>query len=123
MRTNRTRITLGLLGLALLALAACTSVPTVSAADDIPAAIANTKTPADHQAIADFFKQKAASYEADAALHERMSNSYERPSVYGRNSIEASTAHCRMIQHQLRAAAVEAKGLEQAHRELAASLK
>ena len=120
MRTKRTALSLGILSLALLALTACTSVPSVPSIGDIPAAIANAKTPADHQAIADFFKQKAANYEADAALHERMPNSYGKQPIY---TIQTLNVHCRMIQHQLRAAAVEAKGLEQAHRELAASLK
>ena len=48
-------------GIALLILAACTSVPSVS---EIPEAIANATTAADHQRIADHFAQKAASYDA-----------------------------------------------------------
>ncbi len=103
-----------LAGVALLILAACASVPPVS---DIPEAIANAKTAADHQRIADYFAQKAANYEAEAKLHEKMPQSYLGP----RYDFGLMSSHCRELQKQLNAAAQEARALEQAHRELASS--
>lgn len=101
----------------LLIIAACSSVPPVG---EIPESIANAKTASDHQRIADYFAQKAASYESEAKLHEKMPQSYQgRP----RYDFAAMSSHCRELQKQLNAAAQEAKALAQAHRELGASLK
>lgn len=47
-----------LAGMAFVTLAACTSVPSVG---DIPASIANATTGAEHQQIAAYFAEKAAS--------------------------------------------------------------
>lgn len=113
----RTPLATVLAGIALLTLAACSSVPLVN---DIPESIANAKTFADHQRIAEFFAQKAASYAAEAKLHEKMPQSYQgRP----RYDFTTMSSHCRELQKQLNAAALEAKALEQAHRDLGASLK
>ena len=106
-------------GIILITITACTSVPPVNG---IPEVIANAKTAADHQRIADYFAQKAASYEAEAKIHETMPQSYRRNTV--RSETNASMiAHCRELQKQLNAASQEAKALEQAHRELGALLK
>jgi UDP-3-O-[3-hydroxymyristoyl] glucosamine N-acyltransferase len=56
-------------GIILAGLVGCTSVG--PPAHDIPAAIANASGPADHQKIADYFEQKALSYDAEAAQHIR----------------------------------------------------
>lgn len=106
-----------LVGLGLLALAACTVVPPAS---EIPADIANAKTAADHQRIANYFAKKAANYEAEASLHEKMPYAYQGRPKY---DFASMNAHCKELQNQLRAAAHEANAMEQAHRDLAASLK
>lgn len=104
-----------LVSLALITLAACTSVPPVS---EIPANIANATTAADHQRIADYFAQKAASYDAEAAWHEKMALSYTaRP----KGDLAAMISHCRSLRDQFASAAKEARALEQAHRQLASS--
>ncbi len=113
----RTKFVLGLAGLALLALAACTSVPPVA---DIPEAVARATTAADHQRIADYFAQKAAGYDAEARLHEKMPQSYLGRPKY---DFAAMNAHCLELQNQFKGAAREARALEKAHRDLAASLK
>ncbi|MBI5920674.1 MAG: hypothetical protein HY847_03385 [Betaproteobacteria bacterium] len=105
------------MALAVLILAACSSAPLVS---EIPESIANAKTAADHERIADYFAQKAASYEAEALLHEKMPQSYQG---HPRYDFGAMNSHCRELQKQLNAAAREAKALEQVHRGFAASLK
>lgn len=113
----RTTLAMVLAGFSLLSLAACSSVPPVS---EIPESIANAKAAADHQRIADYFARKAASYEAEALLHEKMPQSYQgRP----RYDFAAMSSHCRELQRQLNAAAREAKALEQAHRGFVTSLK
>lgn len=117
----RTKLATVISGIALLTLAACSSVPQVSG---IPEAMVNAKTAADHQRIADYFAQKAASYEAEAALHEKMPQSYQAGHPrYPRFDFAAMSSHCLVIQKQLSAAARAAKALEQAHRDLGASLK
>ncbi len=113
----RNLLTTILAGMVLLILTACTTVPPAS---EIPANIANAKTSVDHQRIADYFAQKAASYEAEAKIHEKMPQSYQG---HPRYDFGAMSSHCRELQTQLNAAAREAKALEQAHRDLAASLK
>lgn len=95
---------------------ACGSIPT---AGEIPASIATAATAADHLRIADYFAARARDYETEAEFHETMPRSYfGRP----RYDFAAMTAHCRELQKQLNAAAREARALEQAHRDLAASI-
>ncbi len=105
----------GLSGFALLALTACSSVPL---AGEMPETIANATTAADHRRIADYFAQKAAAYDAEAALHEKLSNSY---GGYPRGPM-SYISHCRSLQQGFAAAAGEARALERAHRQLADSL-
>lgn len=105
-----------LAGFAFLTLTACSTVPSVS---EIPASIANATTAADHQRIASYFAEKAANYDAEAALHEKMAISYAgRP----KGDLGAMTAHCRSLKDQFTTAARDARTLEQAHRQLAGSL-
>lgn len=111
----RTKFLLVLASLAFITLSACTSVPPVG---DIPASIANATTPSDHQRIADYFSRKAASYDAEAALHKKMALSYQsRP----KGDPAAMMAHCQALETQFSSAAKEARVLEQAHRQLASS--
>ena len=112
----RTKFLLLLAGLAFITLSACTSVPSVS---DIPASIATATTSADHQRIADYFAQKAISYDAEAALHKKMALSYiNRP----KSDPAAMMAHCHALEAQFIGAAKEVRALEQAHRQLARDL-
>lgn len=105
-----------LAGIALITLAACTSIPPIS---EIPESIANARTAADHQRIADYFAQKAASYDAESAWHGKMAFTYAgRP----RTDLAAMMSHCRALQEQFANAAKEARALEQAHRQLASSI-
>lgn len=110
----RIRSAVILAGSLLFVTTACTSIqPQVA---EIPAAIANASTAADHQKIADYFAQKAASYDAEAASHERMARSYfSRPK--GDAALWAS--HCNSLKKTFEDAAKEVRALEQAHRQLA----
>lgn len=112
----RTKLSSSLAGLGLLALAACTAVP--PPVSEMPDSIANAMTTAEHQGAADFFARKAASYEAEAVWHEKMSRAYAtRP----KGDAAAMASHCRSIQAYFNGAAKDARALEQAHRQLAAS--
>jgi hypothetical protein len=105
------------LALALLALTACSSVPPTR---EILANIASANSAADHLRIADYFAQKAAGYEDEAKLHEKMPYAYQgRP----RYDFAVMSSHCKELQNQLNGAAREARALERAHRDLAASIK
>lgn len=111
----RTKIASSFAILALVSLTACTSAPSIS---EIPASIATATTAADHQKIADYFAQKAVSYDAEATFHEKMAISYAtRP----RGDLPAMQSHCRSLREQFISAAKDARALEQAHRQLAAS--
>lgn len=110
----KNKLALGLSSLALLVLTACTAMPLTSEISD---AIANAKTAADHQQIADYFSEKAASYEVEASRHEKMANSY---GGYPRGPV-SYISHCRSLQQGFSAAAKDARALEQAHRQLASS--
>lgn len=107
------KLTLGLSSLAVLLLTACTSVPPAA---EIPDAIANATTAADHQRIADYFAEKAASYDAEATWHEKIENAY---GGYPRGPM-AQISHCRSLRQSFSEAAKDARALEQAHRQLAA---
>ena len=96
----RTRFLLILSSLAFITLSACTSAPPV------------------HQRIADYFSRKAASYDAESAMHKKMALSYgSRP----KGDPAAMTAHCQALETQFSNAAKEARALEQSHRQLASS--
>jgi len=100
----------------ILVLAACSNLP---APGELPSALANAKTADDHVRIANYYAQKAASYEAEAAIHDKMPYAnVGRP----RYDFAAMNAHCRELQVHLKAAAKEARGLEQAHRALITSI-
>lgn len=103
-----------LAGVLVMGLVGCTTVaPT---ANEIPTVIANATTSADHQKIADYFAQKAAGYDAEAAWHDRMARSYSgRP----KGDMGAMSAHCRTLRDQFVVAAKEARALAEDHRQVA----
>lgn len=109
----RKYLALGMIGITLITLEACTTIPPVS---DIPAVIANASTPADHRKIADYFAEKAASYDAEVAFHEKMARSYFS---HPKGDPSAWIAHCNKLKQKFAEAAQEARALERAHRQLA----
>lgn len=102
-----------LLSLGLVSLAACSSVPTAA---EIAESIGNARSADDHQRIADYFSEKANSYEAEAIRHKSMYRSYiSRP----KGDLAAMASHCKSLQGQFSDAAKTARALEEAHRQLA----
>ncbi|MBS0352347.1 MAG: hypothetical protein JSR83_00355 [Proteobacteria bacterium] len=109
-----------LAGVALvLSLGACSSTPITPPVAELPEFISNASTPADHQRIADYFAKKAAGYDAEAKQHDRMAVAYS-----GRPKGDAGlwASHCSALRLKLKEAAQEARVLEKAHRDAAASL-
>ena len=102
-------------GLALLCTAPFAAAKT---GEEIASLISTAKTPADHTKIADYFAQKAATYEADAKLHGSMSQSYQ---TYSKGQANLMKSHCGRIKTSMSTAAKEMRELEKAHRQFATS--
>jgi hypothetical protein len=111
----RTRLVSIATGLALLFAAPFVAAQT---GEEIASLISTAKTPADHAKIADYFAQKAASYETDAKVHGAMSQSYQ---TYSKGQANLMKAHCGRIKSSMGAAAKDMRELEKAHRQLATS--
>lgn len=108
------RIVVGvLLSLGLVSLSACSSIPTAA---EIAEGIVSARSADDHRRIADYFSEKANSYEAETIRHKGMYRSYiSRP----KGDLAAMASHCRSLQEHFSDAAKSARALEQAHRQLA----
>ncbi len=109
----RTTFTSVVAGIALLSLTACTTPPPVR---EMPEVVATASTPAEHTQIADYYGQKAANYEAEAAKHKKMASSYVSSSKGQGNSM---ASHCNSLQQNFLDSAKQARSLEKAHRDLA----
>jgi hypothetical protein len=59
--------------------------------DNVEAALAAAKTPADHQALAAYFTAKAKEAQANVATHQRMS------SLFGGKGKQSWEAHCHSL--------------------------
>ena len=100
-----------------LVLLAATALPTVRAGaqtavtdDNLNESIANAKTPADHEAIAAYYDQEAASAESKAALHRKAASNYKPVGMANM---------CKGIAQYWDKVAAEAKDLAKAHRAMA----
>ncbi len=112
----RTAFTSMLAGITLLIVSACTTAPP---AREMPEIVSTANTSVDHLKLADLYAQKAANYAAEANMHNRMRQSYIG---YSKGQGNSMAAHCTTLQSKLLESAQEARSLEKAHRELAASV-
>ena len=108
-------------GLVLLAAAALPTMragaqSTVVTDDNLDQSIANAKTPADHDAIAAYYDQEAASAEEKAALHERAADTYEKMKIA---KPVGMVNMCKGIASYWDKVAADAKDLAKAHHEMA----
>lgn len=84
--------------------------------DNLDQAIANAKTPADHEAIAAYYDKEAAEDEAKAKLHENAVKEYKAfPSM----KPVGMAAHCKNLAKLFKEAAEQDKELAAAHRAMA----
>jgi hypothetical protein len=108
MRTSlRTALVLGMLAFS----------PSLAAAgDDASAleqlAIDSANTPADHAALAKYYRAKAASARANAASHESMASSYTGSKMAMKEQMQG---HCQKIAQQEKATAEEYDALAKLH--------
>ena len=96
-----------------LTMAAYATVPNFA---EMPQSIASAKTADDHRRFGDYFASKAASYDAEAAAHEKMAASYAIRSSGGRNDMSSMRSHFISLRDGFVNAARDARALEQAHR-------
>ncbi len=90
---------------------------------DIEKMISTAKTAADHQAIADYYKQQAKEAQAQADLHKKMAKDYSMSSV-GRQATKTHFhEHCEALVRSYEAAAKEYDALAKSHEEMAKAAK
>lgn len=106
-----------------LILLAATALPTMRAVaqqevvtdDNLDQALANMKTPADHEAIAEYYEKEGAENEAKAKLHHKIQHRY----VSFRLKPVDMGEHCDAIAKLYQKAADQDKALAAGHRAMA----
>jgi hypothetical protein len=93
--------------------------PALAQNSDIVQMVANAKTAADHEAIAQYYDREAASAKANAALHRSQAETYEKLRIKPPDMIH----HCREIAKDFDRIAREADDLAVAHRAMAKAAK
>ena len=89
-------------------------VPSSAAAGADPLenhAVETATTPADHTALAGYYRAKAAEAQAEAARHESMRRAYSR----GKLGTSIAPANCKRLSEQNHAIATEYEGLAKLH--------
>ena len=95
---------------------------------DLPNAIENAKTAADHEALAAYFDGEAKAARATAERHRRMAALYgKHPMPSGAKGTRASLGrtmppHCDKLVASYEAAAAEYEAMAAAHREMASEV-
>ena len=98
-------------------------------AADLPSAIQNAKTAADHEAIAEQLEAQAKQARAAAAQHRRMGEAYGgHPSASGSKGVHSPLhktmpAHCDKLVASYESAAAEYEAMATEHRAAASSLR
>jgi hypothetical protein len=113
--------------MALLAIVGPTAASALDAAD-LPKAVENAATAADHEAIAAYYDAEAKAAREKAALHRSMGAVYEKhrgPASKAGATILYKTMppHCSELATSNEAAAKEYEAMAAAHRETASALK
>lgn len=119
-----------LLVAAVAVLAVSVSVPAAAQKTDKPSLspqqlkdlIANPKTKADHELVAQYYDEQAWNYEAGAKLHGELAAFYKRHperSLSKRPGSPGTYEHCDKLSKELQMAAEDARGLAAEQRDLA----
>jgi hypothetical protein len=88
--------------------------------DDILRSVADAKTAADHEAIAEYFERQAADNETLASFHRRLGETYSQwHNSYKVNMVQ----HCEKAADEYAKIAAENSALAQEHRKLAQDAK
>lgn len=113
-RTHAKRLAAGLLALAFSLVAPGSGFAQITE-QNVAEKIAAAKTPADHQAIAAFYRSEAAEAAAKVKTHEAMMSSYRTAGKPG----EGLAAHCRTLIAQYTAAEKDYTHMAEEHEALA----
>ena len=109
------------LGLVPVLLGGCTSPHYIATHEQVEQRIANARTRADHQGLAQFFDQEAQEAKKRAEKHRAMSKRYTDPVWTGRGSWEVQLrGHCDTLVGLYEKAEQENKAMAALHREIAA---
>jgi hypothetical protein len=98
-------------------------------AEDLPAAIENAKTAADHEAIAAYYDAEAKAASATAEEHRRMAAAYgKRPKAAGTKGNRSTVyrtirPHCEKLVASYEASARDYAAMATSHREAATALR
>jgi hypothetical protein len=98
-------------------------------AADLPAAIENAKTPADHEAIAAYYDTQAKAALAEVERHRAMAGAYAKPPASGgskgvRSSVyKTMPRHCDDLLKDYKNAAHEYQAMAAEHRKAASEIK
>lgn len=115
------------LGLVLLLLAtACPGAARALDADDLPNAIENAETAADHEALAAYYEGEAKTARAMAERHRSMGERYRNPpKPAGLKGVRMRSMpqHCDRLAASYEAAAKEYEAMAAEHREAASEIK
>jgi hypothetical protein len=87
---------------------------------DIDKMIATAKTAADHQAIADYYKQQAAEARSKADMHKKMAQQYSMSGIGNQATKTHFHQHCEALVRSYQTQANEYDALAKAHHDMAA---
>jgi len=90
---------------------------------DVDKMIATAKTAADHQAIADYYKQQAKEAQEQADKHKKMAQEYSMSSIGKQATKTHFHQHCEALVRDYESAAKEYNDLAKAHEEMAKAVK
>jgi hypothetical protein len=98
-------------------------------AADLPAAIANAKTAADHEAIAAYYDGQAKAANAEAERHQALAGDYAKlvktPAGKGvpSGAYKAMPSHCKDLAKDYKASAKQYEAMAALHRKAASAIK
>jgi hypothetical protein len=113
-------------GMLLLLAIACPGAARALDPDDLPNAIDNAETPADHEALAAYYEEEAKTARAMAERHRSMGERYRNPhKPAGLKGVRARSMpqHCDKLVASYEAAAKEYEAMAAAHREAASAIE
>jgi hypothetical protein len=90
---------------------------------DIDKMIETAKTAADHQAIADYYKQQAAAARAKVTEHQKMAKAYSMSSIGMQATKTHFHQHCEALVRIYESEAKEDDALAKAHEDMAKAAK
>ena len=118
---NHRALTLSVAALTtILVLAVPTSRAVAAEEMSIEKMIATAKTPSDHEAIANYYKQQAAEARSKADMHKKMAEQYSMSGIGNQATKTHFHQHCETLVRSYQTQANEFDALAKAHQDMAA---